>query len=219
MVTATYTAGDAITQAFRMAGIQSKDEDVAAEDTAYALTVLNRMLKRWQASEELDWTLTYLSHALTASATQTLTPVRPVRIRHVNFRQNSIDRPLTMMTRDEYDNLPNKGATGEPTTWYYDRQREAATLYIWPVPSSVSGKTLEITYERELPDLAAASDTLDVPGEYWDATVAELAAQLCLDYTQPPAITGPVAQRAAMLKDQMLRSQNEGSIWFGEAEY
>ena len=216
MTTATYTAGDAITQAFRMAAITSKDQTVEADDTAYALTVLNRMLKSWQAAESFDWLDTYMSHAVTAAAAQTLSPVRPVRIAHVNYRQNGIDRPMVEMTRSEYDHLPNKSATGEPTTYYYDRQREAAILYIWPVPTNVSGKTLEITYEREFPDLVATTDVLDVPSEYWNAVVACLADMLAQDYQ----VNNPgLSQRSATAYAEMVASQNTGSVWFGEPQY
>lgn len=216
MVTATYTAGDAITQAFRMAAITSKDETVEADDTAYALTVLNRMLKSWQAVESFDWTMTYLSHTLTATAAQTITPVRPLRLCQVNFRLNGIDRPLVEFTRYEYDTLPNKASAGDPTGWFYDRQRESAVLYIWPVPSVVTGKTLEITYERELPDLTATTDALDVPGEYWDAVVANLADQLAMDYQVP---RGELERKAQVKYAEMLASQNTGSLWFGEPQY
>lgn len=216
MTTATYTAGDAIAQAFRMAAITSKDETVEPEDIAYAVTVLNRMLKSWQAVESFDWTMTNMSHAVAASAAQTLNPVRPLRLCNVNYRQNGIDRPMVQMTRYEYDTLPNKTAQGEPTTWFYDRQRESAVLYIWPVPANVSGKTLEITYERELPDLTSEADALDVPGEYWDAVVSNLADRLSDDYqtTNPKLHARAQADYAVMLA-----SQNMGSLWFGEPQY
>jgi hypothetical protein len=219
MTTATYTAGDAITQAFRMAAITAKDATVEEDDTAYALTVLNRMLKSWQAVESFDWTMTNMTVSVVAQPAQTLSPARPLRIANVNYRQNSIDRPMVEMTRYDYDTLPNKSARGEPTTWFYDRQREAAVLYIWPVPQTISGRTLQITYERELPDLTAETDVLDVPSEYWDAVVANLAAQLCLDYTVQEVVAQGVFARAQASKAEMLASQNTGSLWFGEPQY
>lgn len=212
-VTGTKTVGDAVNEAFWAAGIAALDETPATDDVAQGVRTLNRMLKSWQVRESFDWTLTYLSHAMTATAAQTLSPVRPVRVRHVNFRQNGIDRQLTEMTRAEYDMLPNKSAAGDPTSWYYDRQRENAVLYIWPVPSSVSGKTLEITYERELEDIAGSSDTLDVPGEAWEAVVTGLGDILSDEYLAP---NPPLKARAQRAYEELLAGQNEGSVWFGE---
>ena len=212
-VTGTKTAGDAVNEALWAAGIAAIDETPSTADVDQGIRTLNRMLKGWQARESFDWTLTYLSHSMTATAAQTLSPVRPVRVRHVNFRQNGIDRQLTEMTRAEYDMLPNKSAAGEPTSWYYDRQRENAVLYVWPVPSSVSGKTLEITYEREMEDIAASSDALDVPGDAWEAVVTCLGDILADEYrTGIPSLK----ERAQRSYAELLAGQNEGSVWFGE---
>lgn len=214
-VTGTFTVAEIVTAALRKIGVSAGDETPSSADMASGVEALNWMLKAWQVNEELDLAVTSLSHSLTATAAQTLTPVRPVRILHVNFRQSSIDRPLTEMTRQEYDTLPNKSTAGDPTSWYYDRQKESAVLYIWPVPSSVSGKTLEITYERELEDIAASTDTVDLPVEAHECAVYMLADRLSDDYElDRPKVTA----RAQYLWGELLAGQNEGSVWFTERD-
>ena len=215
-VTATYTALDAVQQSLRAAGVLAIGETAPADEAEHGRVSLNRMLKAWQAREKLEWTLTTLSHTMTTAAAQTLDPIRPLRVQQVNFRRNGIDLPMQMLNRDEYDELPQKTSTGTPTTFFYDRQREAARLYVWPVLATAAGETLEITYERELEDIAALSDTLDVPGEAWDAVVINLAFILARDFGSPRQDLKSEADR---LWNDLLAGQNDGSFWFGEAEY
>jgi len=211
--TLTYTALDAVTEALQLAGITDIAEAANADDADHARKTLRRMLKAWQAKETLNWAVTTMAHTLTTAAAQTLSPVRPVRILHVNYRNTSSnDMPMTKMTREEYDCLSNKSTTGTPTCYYYDRQRESAVLYVWPLMASVTTETLQITYEREMPDFDALSETLDVPSEVFDAVVVNLADRLTIGTPQAGAYK---AEALALLGD-VLAGQNDGSVWFGQ---
>jgi hypothetical protein len=181
-----------------------------------ALSELNLMLKAWQNSGYNLWTYTSGSLALTTAASYTLSPARPLRILNARFKESATasEIPMWRMTRDEYDELPNKTTTGTPTQFYYDKQREAAKLYIWPVLSSATAQTIEYTYERELEDLTATSDIVDVPGEWWEATMYNLAARLM--ETVPLQRQNPIVpQRAVALLDEALAADREGSVFFG----
>lgn len=212
--TLTYTALDAVTEALHEAGITPWGQTPEADDAEIARKKLRRMLKSWQATESFDWLQTSMSHTMTATAAQTLaSPVRPVRIWSVRYSADGTsEMPMQELTRDEYDSLPNKAATGVPTCYHYDRQREAAVLYVWPVLASVAAETLKITYEREFPDFDLLSETMDVPGEAWDAVVFGLAARLAR-----PDNYARLTEEAARTYGALLAGQNCGSVWFGEA--
>lgn len=213
-VTATRTANDIVNQACRKAMICAIDENPSNSEAQYARRELDAMLKAWQAQQLLVFTRTAASLALTTAGVYTLDPVRPLRILSARLKRSGIETPMQELTRDEYDELPNKSSTGLPTTFYYDRQREAARFYIWPLLSSASGETIEYTYEREIEDMAALADTMDLPGEWWEAAVYGLAARLY------DAI--PVHPRPNMLiarAEQSLRNaqafEYDGSVYFG----
>lgn len=214
MTTETKTISDIVTDALREADVVGWEFTPPEGEAERARVVLNRMLKSWQARESFDWLNTYTSHTPTATAAQTLNPVRPVRVMHVNLRRSGTDLPMTEMTRDEYDTLPNKSTQGTPTQWYYDRQKEAAVLYIWPILSTVSGETLEITYQREFADIADLDDVLDVPSEAFDAVVLNLAARLAGSNKQ---LTPRLEQSAFAAYQSLLSGQSTGSVWMGEA--
>lgn len=214
-VTATRTVRQIVTQALRKSGILAFGETAAAEDADAAKDELDAMLKSWQAMGYNLWTKTSGSHTMTATAAQTLTPVRPLSILSCRFKESSSATELVMtrMTRDEYDSLPDKTTTGTPTMFYYDRQREAARLYVWPILSSVTAQTLEYTYDRELEDIASLNDIIDVPGEWWDAVVYNLAARI--QESIPMVGQSPlVAQRAAQLLRQAAAFDQEESVFF-----
>lgn len=210
-VTGTYTNLEICEDAMRKAGILGIEESAAeADEIDLVKRNLNRMLKAWQAHGYMQHTIASQSVVLSTSASYTLSPVRPVRIHNVNFRRSSIDTPMTEFTRNEYDTLPNKASTGQPTCWYYDKQREAALLYVWPVMSSVSGETLEITYEREIEDVVL-SEEADVPGEWYDAVVYGLASRILSDFGEQNQL---ILARAEAELDLALSADREGSVFF-----
>ncbi|QDP58758.1 MAG: hypothetical protein GOVbin1573_45 [Prokaryotic dsDNA virus sp.] len=179
-VTGTQTTLDICTAALRHAGRTPWGQAAEAEDMAFAVGEIFRMLKAWQASDAL-WTRDTQSVALvTAQAAYTLTsPARPLRIHNARYKDaNGYEMPMERMTADEYDALPDKASRGIPTTWFYDRKAEAGTLYVWPVPASATTETIEMRIEAEIEDITSSTDALDVPAEWYDAVVYGLAARL-----------------------------------------
>jgi len=210
---ATDTCRDIVEDALRKIGVAAVDENATADQLASGLRQFGRMLKSWQNKGYAVWAKDSQSQTLTTSASYTLDNVRPLELLSVRFSQNGIERPMNQMTRDEYDSLPNKDATGTPTTFYYDRQRENVRIYVWPVMASPAGETLEITYTRELDD-PVATDEPDIPGEWYDAAVYNLAARLTDDYQ----VDAPrVVARAEQLLNEALAFDREGSVWFNES--
>lgn len=208
-VTGTSTVRDIVTAAMRRAGITAVGEEMDAADAQYVMDELNRMLKAWQAADYLSLVASQ-SVTLTTAASYTLDPVRPIRIHSVRLKRSGSETPMWDMTRSEYDELPRKDTQGTPTSYYYDRQREAAVLYIWPVLSAAAGETLEITYERELVDVTSLSDVIDLPAEWYDATVSNLAYRAALDYDRPP-------QRVMMLKSEADMAKLDAMAFYNEA--
>ena len=211
-VTATKTVLDVVTEAMRTVNLVSVNATPPANMADSARITLNRMMKALQASEGLDWAVTRLSLVPVTGPAQTLLPPRPLRVRSMRFRRGGVDLTMQEMSGEEYDLLPQKSTTGTPTTYYYDRQREAAVLYVWPTLAAVTTETFEITCERELEDIASISDTIDAPSEWWDAIVLNLAERLAFDYQKQ--IPG-LQQRAAMALNDAIAGQNYGSVFIG----
>jgi len=211
--TGTYTTRDLVEDALRKIGVVAIDDPMTADESAHSLRALDRLIKSWQNREYSLWLNATQTLTLTTSASYTLSPVRPLRILNARLVRSGIETPMQELTREEYDDLPLKSATGVPTPFYYDRQREASLFYVWPVLAAANGETIKITYEREFEDQTDLTAVPDVPGEWWDAVVYGLAARLADDYGKN--VPNVVARAEEELR-LALSADREGSIYFGE---
>ena len=212
-ITGTYTARVLISDALRKLGVVAMDEAMTADQADHGLRALNRMMKAWQNRGVNVWGATEVEITLTTAASYTFT-ARPVSVEGVRLRRGSIDTPMQAMTRQEYFDLPQKTSTGTPTCYYFDRQRDTATLYVWPVLVAAAGETLRVLCTRELEDQTDLNAAPDAPSEFWDAMVYGLAARLADDFS----INAPnVVMRAEEELRLALAFDREGSVFFYDA--
>src|SRR5262245_50654620 len=109
-----YTAIDIVTEALAILGeIGEGTPTPSADATDQGLKSFGLLLKSWGTQPHLwlpaDATVT----PLLATASYTLTP-RPLRVLSMRRRVSSVDTPLTALSRQEYNDLPNKSQTGTP---------------------------------------------------------------------------------------------------------
>ncbi len=213
-VTGTMTVRDIVDEALLDLEVGSIGVASGADVADHAVRALNRVMKSWQLDDaspsflKASQTLT-----LTTAASYSLNPERPIRILSARFKRNGIETPMIRLTRDEYDNLPVKTTAGTPTQYYFDRQREDALFYVWPVLASASGETVEITYEREFEDVSI-NDTIDLPGEWWDVAVLQVASRLVHAHGSESA-KQTVPMRAEMALNKALGAAMDGeSVYF-----
>lgn len=211
-VTGTETVREIVTDALLEIGVGTIGQSVESEDMALGIRHLNRMLKAWQGSGDAQFLYASQTLTLTTSASYTLSPARPLRILNANLKRSGIETPMVELSRKQYDLLPDKDSTGLPTQFYYDRQKEAALFYVWPLLSAAAGETVEITYEREFEDIASASDTIDLPVEWYDAVILGLAARLCGPYAIPERMI--VEQKAERAKREAMANDIEESVYW-----
>lgn len=213
-VTGTQTVRDIVTDALLDLEVGSIGSAADATLAAHAVRALNRVMKAWQLDDASPSFLkASQSLALTTAASYSLLPERPIRILSARFKRGGQEIPMIRLTRDDYDNLPVKTTTGTPTQFYYDRQKEDALLYVWPVLASASGETVEITYEREFKDVDIDHD-IDLPGEWWDVAVLQLASRLVHAYGSEAAKQS-IPLRAEMALNKALGAAMDGEsvVW------
>lgn len=177
-----FTARNCITFALRKLGIVAQTATPTATQAQNALVDLNLMLKAWMKYENL-WRIEQESVTpLANTASYTLTSQKPHRIAASRWRNTSgTDLPMTLMTREEYFDLPVKTATGLPTMYYVDYQRSVPVLYIWPVPSSVTTETIQLTSFRRFEDVTSLDEDIDIRQEHFEGVAYNLAKRLGID--------------------------------------
>ncbi|MEY1555326.1 hypothetical protein AB3Y40_06790 [Yoonia sp. R2331] len=215
--TATLTNREVCKAALRKINVAPQGATPPAEQSAEAVAALNRMLKSWQNQGINLWTEAEVSVTATTGSSHSVSP-RPFEVLDVRFRRDGVDIPMQRMTRLEYFNLPNKTTTGTPTTYFVDMQREACTMYVWPILGSVTSETFELTVSREVEDVAL-DDPVDCPAEFYDAVVYGLAARLIDDYEVESQTAIRIVARAEAEYQMALAHDRQDSVFFMEPGY
>lgn len=184
------TGNDLVTGALRAITSVTPGEPVDGVEAANALAVLNRMLKSWSAKslmvpyrtlEGFSWTAGQASFTLGQSGSPSYNTVRPDRVTFV-YRRDAAnqDRPLTPMTKDEYNAVLDKTTQGLPDWFYYDPQYPNGVLYLYPVPST--SLTLFVESLKPVNQFTTLQTVISLPGEYEEAVVYLLAQRLAPEY-------------------------------------
>ena len=102
-----------------------------------------------------------------------LLPSEFVDLLEVVLRNSSgTDFTLTQMSRGEYLRIPNKGNTGQPSQYFFDRQT-TPTITLWSTPDA--SYTLVYYYVRRIQDADALVNTTDAPFRFLPCMAAGLA--------------------------------------------
>lgn len=199
-VTYSLDARQIITYALGKIGVLAQGEAPDAAQAAGALVELNLILKEWAFHG--PWLSTKREGTATAvadTASYALSD-NPVRVLDVRWRDaNGNDLPMTALSREGYYDLPDKSVNGVPTSYFFDPQRAAQTLYVWPYPLTVTTETYRFTYQRRIEDVTSLDDDLDIPQEQLSMVGFVLASRLCDDYSLGDPVTQRIRERAASL--------------------
>jgi hypothetical protein len=209
-----------IEQAFNILGKASEGAAMTARMYEDGRFSLNMMLKTLGTADRL-FTRTELGVTLVANTAGYALTSRPGRILSVRRRHTyngvNTDIPLLELSRQEYYDIPTQTAS-TPTSWYFDPQTTSGTLYVWPPPSTsvAADNTLRVTYTRRIEDMVSSNDALDMPQEWTEAIVYQLAVRLMLRY--PVNDAGIANSIRGMAADLLVRLESwdteAASIYF-----
>lgn len=144
--------------------------------------------------------------------TQILRPLRVVGVRRYNF-SSAIDTMMTPLSRLDYRNMPNKTSTGVPTQCFYDPRGGANTqgvFSVWPAPADITNG-VKITWWRPMQDFTAPGNNPDLPQEWLNALIWNLALQMGPEFDIS-------ANRYSMIKEMASGSLESVSGWDKEPE-
>lgn len=144
--------------------------------------------------------------------TQIIRPLRVVGARRYNF-SSAIDTMMTPLSRLDYRNMPNKTSTGVPTQVYYDPRGGANTqgiLSVWPAPADITNG-VKITWWRPMQDFTAPGNNPDLPQEWLNALIWNLALQMGPEFDIS-------TNRYSMIKEMASGSLESVSGWDKEPE-
>lgn len=136
---------------------------------------------------------------------------RPLLITHDAFVRDSSnnDRPVKVMSRNEYWQLGNKSSTsGSIVEIYYDLKLDNGVLYVYNPPSDVT-ESLELVCQMPIEDMDDANDNFDFPQEWL------LPIQKYLSFMLFPAYGGS-REDYLSLREQAMYELSEVIGWDSE---
>lgn len=227
---------DVIGDAFRQAGILGRGQALNPEQTGQAFRLLNSMLGSWSKKRWLVYHLLDVACTSTGRASYAVGPggefncPRPDQIDSAFARQlygagtSPVDWPLDVLSsREDYARIGLKGLATFPSAVYYDAGYPFGTFYVWPVPQAGAWQ-IHIAVKAALPTFATLEDDLDLPPEYYEALLYNLAVRLRSAFQLPPdAIVIGLAKsaldtiRSANTQVAELQMPNSLLPWWGSA--
>lgn len=218
---ATLTARELVAFSLKKINVVGLGQQIAAEDAEKGRLALDLMLKSWQQKGPHLWKKTEGSVTMTnATASYNLfATLNPLRILSIRYR-NTDDRdlPMEMLERSEYFDLPDKSSAGIPNQWYFDPQRGAPTLYVWPVKATITTETLRVTYQKRTDDIDSLDNDIDVTSEWLETVGYNLAARLIDDYGLGGEVANRIIARADLLHQEAKDYDREDTLVFMPGE-
>jgi len=213
-----------IAGALRIVGAIAQGETPSATLYTETAEALNMLVKAMQADGMPLWALKKYAVTLTATADYTVgvsatvnTP-KPLKIIQAFLRNisSSIDIPLNIITRQEYELLGSKSSTGTPSQLFYEPLLTTGVIHIHPVPDATvaAAYTLYIIYQRPFEDFDATADEPDFPQEYYDCIKFGLADRIAPEHGLAIQDRQDLRSRAKELRMEALSfGTEEGSMY------
>lgn len=127
------------------------------------------------------------------------------------------DLPMTKLNRDDYMNLPNKQFSlpaGQRSLQYWYDKQIVPQIWIWPL-SQGSTDQVVLWVQRQIQDVGAFSNTLDVPQRWQLSVMASLAKDLALEIPHqelPPGRYLDLKQDAAEKLTDAEDGESDGAV-------
>jgi hypothetical protein len=188
-----FSISDIVEESYQRIGI----EGVSGYQLKSARRSLNIMFQEWGNRGLHYWEIAnnnitlvnnqavYTMFRSTSDGTSDATAVYGVDdVLEASFRNSdSIDTPLTKISRSNYQALSNKTSTGQPTQYYVKRliDRVTITLYLTP-GTEQAGKFLNYYYVKRIQDAGDYTNDADVPYRFVPCMIAGLSYYLAVKY-------------------------------------
>ena len=107
-------------------------------------------------------------------------------LRELFFGTNAREIPMSRLNRDDYANLPNKNFTAnQPYQFWFNRTIPQPCINLWPTPDT-NYVQMVVYYSRQIMDVGALTNQLEVPQRWYEATIMMLAHRMSLELPQVP---------------------------------
>jgi hypothetical protein len=225
------TVRDLIFDALKKIHVVGVGQNLTDEQAQSAFRSLNDLLDSWSVEGGLVFTHTQETFPL-VNGKQTYTigsggdfdTVKPFLIKSAYTTIGTTDYHVDAYAETEWAKITNKvTSSGIPEIYYYDNNDPLATMYLYPIPTSVS--TITLFTRKPIAAFASINDTVDLPEGYRRALVYNLAMEEAPSYEKEPAPTVvKIANQAKSSifsynsRNNKVRSQMDSALMYTEGE-
>ena len=165
---------------------------ITGEEAASARRTLNLILADWQNKGVLLWTTelktqTLVSTTATYDLGTSVTDILQAVIRRT-VNSVSTDIEMTRITKEAFQQIPNKATKGKPIQYAIHRKREQPSIVVWPFPEN-STDEVRMWAVRRFFNFDNSSDDPDVPYRFLPPLCAGLAYHMSMKRTGIPPTT------------------------------
>ena len=227
----TAKASELYTSAFRELDIGAQGEVLSAEDAAWGLEKLQRLIDRINARGPMIYNVNFSLFTLPTN-TQPITigpggtfdvAQRPIKIASATLvlsgTSPAVEYPLGVQDNQWWRSQAVKALTSTlPTDIYYSPDNPLGNIYPWPIPTTENQIRLELWVA--LSQAINGATNLGMPPAYWDYVVMTLASDLAHSYG-PEAmqlVSAPGFQRAFKEAQKAVEANNIKSPRMSTAE-
>ena len=187
------TARDVITRAFRFIHVLGASETLTTDEAGEALDVLNGIIEQANVEKLLGYYKTEIvfpcvgnQAAYTigpASTTPHVTAPRPVEILSGYSRRGSIDLPIFIANKEDYDSVRQKnvGIAGWQQMAYYEPTWPKGTITFYQVPIDTLTE-IHLTVMAEIAAFATLDSAVSFPPTYTFWMIYKLGERLSPEY-------------------------------------
>ena len=201
-----------IEEAFERCGIELR----TGYDLKSATRSLNIMLAEWANRGLNQWTVIEKTVNMVASTStyniDSTNSTAPIDVLDVFIRETTgsetIDIPLSRLSRAEYSHVTNKSTTGKPNQYFVNKQL-SPTVTVYPVPDLSSKYTLHMNVLTRMDDADSATNTMDLPFRFYPCLTAGLAYYMSMK--RAPQLTGQLKAIYEEEFDRALSTDEERS--------
>lgn len=207
---------------FNILGVAQEGEALTPRMYADGLRAFNGLIQTLSAFPHL-WTAEEGSLVLVGGQPSYVVIPRALRVTECRYRRNGIDVPMTMFSRQEYFDQPNKTTSPSiPVNFYFDPKVNEGTLYLWPCPSAAAAMqyTIHYTYIKFLEIQTATNQTLDSPQQWAEPIAWGLAKRLMTQYpVNDPNLMKLILSQADEYWARLTAWDNEPASLFMSPDY
>lgn len=186
-LTVTKTCRGIVTEALEKLQVVDSEEAISANDFSKAARALNLLLLSLQMETQTIWkrarveiTCVDGTAEYTPAFSDTTTAGMELVQAMCGDTAGDNEMPLTIISRLDYMEQPDKESEGRPTMIWFHVTNAAGKVTLWPVPDAAYVVKLDL--KKPFTELDGESDAIDCPSYWMEAIVWALAARLLPDF-------------------------------------